>query len=218
MMQTQWHSRQVTLLLTLVFLGCIPIRAAAQDKCLPVTDELKKTLSQYVQKKLKLPPGSSLNVTDVSSVGDTCYRKLRLEGIALKQPMEFDLFLSPDRRFLSRDLSDSNVDPALEERKKAEELWLGLIKTSAPSLGSKTASIEVVVFSDFECPFCKNAATIIKEIASTEPGNVRISFRHLPLRMHPWARLAAEATACAQLQAEKPSGNFMIWFSKTRDF
>src|SRR5262245_30787129 len=161
-----------------LFLILISSDCLAQDKCLPVSDELKKTLTQYVHKKLKLPPGSSLAIADVSAVGNTCYRKLRFEGASVKQPIEFELFLSPDRRYLSRDLSDSFLDPVLEEQQKAEQLRAGLVKATAPSLGPKSAAVDVVVFSDFECPFCKNAARMIKEIASLEGTKVRFLFRH----------------------------------------
>lgn len=176
--------------------------AFAQDKCLPVTDAIKKDLTQYVQKKFKHPATATLSVTEVTAVGTSCYRKLRFEGSNLKEAIDFELFLSPDRRFLSRDLSDSQLDPVVEEARKIEQLQRGLVRPGAPALGSKDAPVTVVVFSDFECPFCKRSAGIIKEVATTEGKNVRFVFRHLPLRMHRWARLAAEATACVQLQSE----------------
>lgn len=196
------HFFVVFFAVAIIFPAVSSRNAFAQDKCLPVTDTMKKDLTQYVQKKFKLPTTLTLSVAEASPVGDTCYRKLRFEGSNLKQPVEFELFLSPDRRFLSRDLSDSRLDPVVEEAKKTEQLQRGLAKTGAPALGSKDAPVTVVVFSDFECPFCKRSAAIIKELATTEGKNVRFVFRHLPLRMHPWARLAAEATACVQLQSE----------------
>lgn len=198
--RTILYSYCVTLGLTALVLAVAPCRAIAQDKCLPVTDDVKKRLSQYVQKKAKLPPTLALNVVEVSPIADTCYRKLRFEGVGPK-PIEFELFLSPDRRFLTRDLSDSQLDPGIEEEKKAEQLRVGLTKANAPSIGPTNAPVSLVVFSDFQCPFCRNAATILRQVASSEGKNVRITFRHLPLRMHTWAHAAAEASACAQMQS-----------------
>jgi protein-disulfide isomerase len=200
MKKTYLCSRKVMFALTVVIVALLPYKASGQDKCLPVTDELKRTLSQYVQKKFKLLPAPSVNVVEVSTVDNTCYRKLRFQGAAPNQPVEFELILSPDRRYLSRDLSDSQLDPVLEEQRKAEQLRRGLVSANSASLGPKDAPINVVVFSDFECPFCKNAARIIKQVAASDGKNLRFTFRHLPLRMHRWARTAAEATACAQLQ------------------
>jgi len=201
MKKTYRYSRRVTFALTVLVIGLLPYKALGQDKCSPVTDETKGMLSQYVQRKFKLPPSQSVNVVEVVAVENTCYRKLRFKGKDPNQPLEFELFLSPDRRFLTRDLSDSALDPLIEEERKADQLRSGLVSANAASLGPKDAPINVVVFSDFECPFCRNAATIIKQVASSDAKNLRFTFRHMPLRMHRWARTAAEAAACAQLQS-----------------
>ena len=192
--------RQIILALIAVVFVLRPQAASAQDRCLPVTDELKKTLSLYVQKKFKLPPTLAVRLVEVSDVENTCYRKVRFEGSDPSRPLDFTLILSPDRRFLSRDLSDSQLDPVIEEQRRAEQLRRGLTSPNAPSLGPKEAGVHVVVFSDFECAFCKNAARIMRQVASLEGKNLRFTFRHLPLRMHRWARTAAEATVCAQQQ------------------
>jgi len=47
------------------------------------------------------------------------------------------------------------------------------------------------------------ATGLMKEIVPTEGDKIRLIFRNFPLPMHPWARAAAEATACAQTQNDK---------------
>jgi protein-disulfide isomerase len=65
-----------------------------------------------------------------------------------------------------------------------------------------------VVFSAFQCPFCKDSADLFNQVAASEGDKVRIIFRHLPLTaIHPWARPAAEAAACLNSRATKPSGD-----------
>lgn len=175
----------------------------AQEKCIPVTEEMKTRLAQYVQKKFAgmLPPNASVGVTEVTPVEGTCYRKLHFSARDAQRPIEFDLYLSPDGRFLARDLADSHLDPIDEERRRTDRLRVELVKGTFPSAGPKGGPITVVIFSDFQCPFCKNAADIVKQVVS-EDKNVRVVFRHLPLRIHPWARAAAEATACAGMQSD----------------
>jgi len=46
----------------------------------------------------------------------------------------------------------------------------------------------------------------MKELAPAEADKVRLVFHSFPLPMHPWARPAAEAAACAQAQ-----GNPYFW-------
>jgi len=68
----------------------------------------------------------------------------------------------------------------------------------APSLGPANAPVTIVVFSDFQCPMCKQEAEVIhKEITTAFPTQVRIYFRDFPLEsLHNWARPAAVAGRC----------------------
>lgn len=75
--------------------------------------------------------------------------------------------------------------------------------TSSATEGSAEAPLAVVVFSDFECPFCRSFAQTLlppfrNEYVTT--GKVILSFRHLPLKRHQSARPAAEAAMCAHEQ------------------
>lgn len=73
---------------------------------------------------------------------------------------------------------------------------------SAP-LGSEGAPIVVVVFSDFQSPFCLQAANQVREIVEKYGSKVAVYFRHFPLEsMHPQAMRASEASLCAQEQSK----------------
>ncbi|MCG8419056.1 MAG: thioredoxin domain-containing protein [Proteobacteria bacterium] len=68
------------------------------------------------------------------------------------------------------------------------------------TVGPADALVTVVVFSDFECPFCAKLEPILSAMRAEFPDDVRIVIRHLPLRMHRNAQLAAEAVAAAAAQ------------------
>jgi protein-disulfide isomerase len=76
----------------------------------------------------------------------------------------------------------------------------------AQTLGSETARVVLVEYSDFQCPFCAVYArtilpTIEKSYVST--GKVLLAFRHHPLeRLHQSARAAARAADCAGQKGE----------------
>ncbi|MCP4602862.1 MAG: thioredoxin domain-containing protein [Proteobacteria bacterium] len=70
----------------------------------------------------------------------------------------------------------------------------------AARLGGEDAPIEVVVFSDFQCIFCKRSAIELKEIFKARPDRVKIYFKHFPLSYHPQAVNAARAAEAARLQ------------------
>lgn len=79
-----------------------------------------------------------------------------------------------------------------------DSTWLELT-SSGHSLGSRTAPITVVEFSDFQCPFCREwwvrSYAMLNQL---RPNAVRVVYHHLPLpSIHPEALTAALASECA---------------------
>ena len=71
------------------------------------------------------------------------------------------------------------------------------------TIGADSAPVEVIEFSDFQCPFCAQFATlsmpdIQQRLLAT--GKVRWRFVHYPMEMHPNAPQAHLAGACANEQ------------------
>ncbi|HUQ07334.1 MAG TPA: thioredoxin domain-containing protein [Kofleriaceae bacterium] len=62
--------------------------------------------------------------------------------------------------------------------------------------GPSDALVTVVVFSDFECPYCARMVPTLARLRKERP-DVRIVYRHMPLSGHPGADLAAEAAVVA---------------------
>lgn len=63
--------------------------------------------------------------------------------------------------------------------------------------GNPSAQISLIIFSDFQCPYCKNISHILNDVQKTHPNDVKIVFKHYPLSIHSYARIAAEASECA---------------------
>jgi protein-disulfide isomerase len=82
----------------------------------------------------------------------------------------------------------------------------------APSKGSKTAPVSIVIFSDFQCPYCVKARTTVKQIEQKYGEQVRFVYRDFPLPMHQQAPKAAEAGRCAHDQ-----GKFWEMYDKLYD-
>jgi len=68
--------------------------------------------------------------------------------------------------------------------------------------GSLTAPIQMIVYSDFECPFCAGFSETMKQVEREFGDKVAIAFRHYPLAGHPEAAKAAEASECAAEQGK----------------
>jgi Na+/H+ antiporter NhaA len=66
--------------------------------------------------------------------------------------------------------------------------------------GPMDAPVTLVEYGDFECPYCGQAESIIRELLAGF-GDLRYMWRHLPLSdVHPQAQLAAEASEAASDQ------------------
>jgi protein-disulfide isomerase len=71
-----------------------------------------------------------------------------------------------------------------------------------PARGPEHAPIEMIEFSDFQCPFCLRAYPTLMKVLDTYGDQIRFVYRHYPLKNHPRARPAAEAAQCANEQGK----------------
>lgn len=69
-------------------------------------------------------------------------------------------------------------------------------------LGDRAAPVTFLVFTDFQCPFCAQAAPVLEKLVQKFPGQVRVVVRHFPLNIHDKALLAAQAAEAAGLQGK----------------
>jgi protein-disulfide isomerase len=82
-----------------------------------------------------------------------------------------------------------------------------------PSFGTPGAPVVLVLFSDFQCPFCKEEAKVLRtNLVSTYPKQVRLYFKDMPLdQIHPWARAAAIAGRCVFKQNPTAFWDYHDW-------
>jgi len=67
--------------------------------------------------------------------------------------------------------------------------------------GPPAAPLELVMYGDFQCPFCSAAQPILRRVRDRLQGRLRFAFRHFPLpQLHPDAQRAAEASEAAAAQ------------------
>jgi protein-disulfide isomerase len=80
--------------------------------------------------------------------------------------------------------------------------WKALAAGSPPGFGAADAKVVVVAFSDFQCPFCAQAAETIDKLKQAYAGRIRFVFRQFPLDFHTDARGAAQAALAAHDQGK----------------
>jgi len=78
---------------------------------------------------------------------------------------------------------------------------LTLDYSTAQFQGKADASVIMVEYSDFECPYCERVLPTIEQVKTAYP-NMKFIFRQFPLSFHPNAQKAAEASLCAAQQGK----------------
>jgi protein-disulfide isomerase len=77
----------------------------------------------------------------------------------------------------------------------------------APMIGKKDAKVQIVAFSDFQCPYCSRGAETMHAIVKKYGSKVGISFKNYPLPFHERAGPAAEMGMCVK----KIGGDTDFW-------
>jgi protein-disulfide isomerase len=72
-----------------------------------------------------------------------------------------------------------------------------VIPAGAPATGPAIAPVTIVEFTDYQCPYCHRAQSVIDELLRRYSGQVRLVHLDFPLDGHPEAVPAARAARCA---------------------
>ncbi|MCD6389346.1 MAG: thioredoxin domain-containing protein [Desulfobulbaceae bacterium] len=73
---------------------------------------------------------------------------------------------------------------------------------NSPFLGKEDAQVEVVVFSEFQCPHCSRLGPLFEETLANNPETVKIVYKNFPIRGHNNAKPAALAALAAHEQGK----------------
>ncbi len=84
----------------------------------------------------------------------------------------------------------------------SQETYTPLLADSGHIRGAPDATVNIVEYSDFQCPFCKKAVATLEQLLEEYDGKVNLEYRHLPIPSHEFAPKAAEASECAADQGK----------------
>lgn len=76
------------------------------------------------------------------------------------------------------------------------------VEAKGPARGPDKAPITIVMFSDYECPYCSRGVESVEAVRARYPQQVRLVYRDYPLEFHKNAVPAAVAARCAGAQGK----------------
>ncbi len=111
------------------------------------------------------------------------------------------------------ELSSTNQVTA-DANASGKALTTQVVTNDDPYFGSPDATVKIVEFADFQCPYCKEAVSIVKDLETRYGNRIFFQFRDFPITdSHPQAYAAAIAASCASEQ-----GNQQFWAYHDRLF
>jgi protein-disulfide isomerase len=163
----------------------------------PVVKLVEQRIPAYFQRAASLPPSVIATVKDVESSPVPGLLSATLELTQGTQSQEYPITVSRDGRYLIQGrIIDLTSDPYVENMEK-------IALDGQPMRGNPDASVTIVEYSDFQCPFCAKAYETLEKQLLVEYGDrVRLVYKNFPLTsVHPWAQAAAVATVCGRQQS-----------------
>jgi protein-disulfide isomerase len=162
----------------------------------------KKALEAYLRHLFVMDKRITVEVGDPTPSDLPGFRSVTVTASMNNARQEFNLLVSQDgSKIIQGTVYDATENPFKKDLDK--------LKTEgAPNIGTQGASVVIVEFSDFECPFCQREAKTLREkLIATYPTQVHLYFKQFPLTsIHPWSKAAAIASRCVFRQ-----GNDAFW-------
>ena len=118
---------------------------------------------------------------------DPSFNRIAVSGLDLAN-LEDKIFVSSDSTGTVQEISYSFI--------------VSIDTTDAPFLGMANAPVSIVIFSDFQCPYCSKLGPTFEELLVKNPETIKISYKHFPIRGHEAAVPAAGAAIAAQKQGK----------------
>jgi protein-disulfide isomerase len=188
-------------LLRLASIAAFTLLTAFSQTAAPAKSEKKSaldkaTMEAYVRYLMPWDPRIEVKIADPEPAPMPGFKSVKVTGSYQKISIDETFYVSNDGQKIVRGaVYDVAQSPFADELKK-------LRTDLSPSLGTPGAKVVIVLFTDFECPFCKEESKILRDnLLKAYPSEVRLYFKEFPLEsIHPWAKLAAIAGRCVYRQ------------------
>jgi protein-disulfide isomerase len=209
-----WRLPILSLVLLSLLLGSLPARAATHSIATNRLTSWAKSLPQI--------DGAAIATNQVDLTSEQAIDLLQAEQIpAQTRLLAQATKVSPQLEKQILEVLRRNPEVLLEvlqkytieQEKKQQQAQADAIKQvrkntkaligESPVMGASDRQIVMVVFSDFQCPFCATANKSLKEFMAKRKDKVTLVYKHFPLtQIHPEALPAARAAWAANKQGK----------------
>jgi protein-disulfide isomerase len=197
--------------IAVAFLSQLPAQTAAPNADAPQIDKAK--LEAYIRHLFVWPAAITIAISDPKPGPMPGFYEVKIKGSQGNASQEETFYVSKDGQKIVRgtvfDLAQNPFKGDLDK-----------ITTSyQPAIGTPGAPVVVVEFSDFECPYCREQAKMLRDNLLKEyPKQVHFFYVDFPLEsLHPWAKSAAIAGRCIFHQNAGAFWDYHDWIFQNQE-
>jgi protein-disulfide isomerase len=171
---------------------CVVLLAAGCRAQSPASPELQRSIEKQIIATFNLPPYVGVTVTERKPSDQfPGYDKLTVVLAYGEQSQKQEFLLSKDgKTLISIKKMDLTRDPQAEFMAKID-------LQGRPVRGNKDAKVTVVVYDDFQCPYCSRMHQTLNDVLKSYGDRIKVVYKDFPLKeIHPWAERAAIDSEC----------------------
>jgi protein-disulfide isomerase len=162
-----------------------------------LSPDLARRIERQVRAYAEAPPEATITLGERSASSFSGFDNLpvTIEANGVRKTVNFLLAKDGSKLLYLTEL-DLKQDPYAKNMSRID-------LTGRPFRGPENAPATVVVYDDFECPFCARMyVTLINEAMNQYRGRVKVVMKDFPLvDAHPWAMRAAVDAHCLAAQS-----------------
>ena len=184
--------RKTLLFLSIAWLGC----SAAPQQAQSGPADLNRRVERTVRSEFKVPAYVQISISSPKASEFANYDNIAITFTTGDKKQTHEFLVSKDgKQLVDMRKMDLTADP-YQKAMSAIDL------TGRPLRGNKDAKVTVVVYDDFQCPFCSRMHQELFSLMKSYGDRVKVYYKDYPLpaEMHPWARRAAIDSNCLALQ------------------
>ncbi|HEU5403624.1 MAG TPA: thioredoxin domain-containing protein [Terriglobales bacterium] len=163
----------------------------------PTSADLNRRIEKQIRSNFQVPARIPIAIGPRKPSEFAGYDTITVHFGSSDKSKPYDFLISKDdKTLIQMTKMDLSVDPGAEIMKKIDI-------AGRPFRGPQDAKVTVVVYDDFECPFCARMhQTLFQEVMKDYGDRVKVVYKDFPLfEIHPWAGRAAVNAGCLAQQS-----------------
>jgi protein-disulfide isomerase len=192
--------RKTLLFLAIACLGCsaAPQQAKSGLSGDPVQSgsaDLNRRVERIVRSEFRIPAYVQISISSPKPSDFANYDNITVTFTTEDKKQTHEFLVSKDgKQLVDLRKMDLTADPYQKAMNKID-------LTGRPARGNPDAKVTVVVYDDYQCPFCSRMHQELFSLMKSYGDRVKVYYKDFPLfEIHPWARRAAIDSNCLARQ------------------